>query len=90
MPARKKPAGKKPTTAAKTPAKKPTAKPAPAPASPPAEKKPATRSAGLPVDPVKLARARQLLRLEDDGATIRRALDYLLEHYHPVGHDEEE
>jgi hypothetical protein len=77
MAARKKPGGKKP------------AKSAPRPASKPAAKSPSA-SAALPVDPAKLAKARHLLRLDDDAATIRRAIDYLLEHYHPVGHEEEE
>jgi hypothetical protein len=85
MPARKKPAGKKPAKSPEKSAAKPVEKPEP---KPPAPTKPA--AAKIPVDPVKLARARQLLRLNDDGATIRRAIDYLLEHYHPVGHDEEE
>lgn len=86
MPDRKKPAGKKPAKSRKKPADKPAAKAA----SKPTEKKPATASAALPVDPVKLAKARQLLRLDDNAATIRRAVDYLLEHYHPVGYEEEE
>jgi hypothetical protein len=95
MPARKKPAGKKPVKSPQKPAVKPAAKkPAgkEATAKEPAPKKatPKTQSASLPVDPVKLAKARQLLRLDDDAATIRRALDYLLEHYHPVGYEEEE
>ncbi|OAI46245.1 hypothetical protein AYO44_11750 [Planctomycetaceae bacterium SCGC AG-212-F19] len=42
------------------------------------------------VDPDKLARARQLLQLDDDGAIVRRALDYLIEHHPPVRHEEEE
>jgi hypothetical protein len=42
------------------------------------------------VDPDKLAKARQLLQLDDDGAVLRRALDYLLEHHPPVSNEEEE
>lgn len=82
MPARKKPAAKKPVKSPKKPAAGPAAKtPVPKKSAPPAP---------LPVDPLKLAKARQLLRLDDDAATIRRAVDFLLEHYHPVGHEEEE
>lgn len=41
------------------------------------------------VDPAKLAKARQLLQLNDDGAVLRRALDYLIDHHPPTFHEEE-
>jgi hypothetical protein len=45
-----------------------------------------TATAGLvrktvTVDPAKLARARRLLRLDNDADVFRRALDYLLNTY---------
>jgi hypothetical protein len=43
----------------------------------------------IAVDPAKLAKARQLLQLNDDGAVIRRALDYLIDHHPPTVHEEE-
>ena len=43
----------------------------------------------IAVDPAKLAKARQLLQLNDDGAVIRRALDYLIDHHPPAVHEEE-